>query len=420
MAILINSVIGAGIFGLPSKVFALVGTYSLFVYLICAVLILLIVMCFAELGSQFKITGGPYIYAKEAFGLFIGFETGWFVWLTRLTASAALCNLFIDYLSFIWSEAAALRAFIAIVIILFLAVINIIGIRKSVSVINFFTIGKLIPLTLFILIGVLFIDFGAFSFTKELEIGSVSTSILLLIFAFIGFEGGVIPAGEIIDPKRHIPFAMFTMISVVVVYYILIQFVCIGTLPELATSNRPLADAASIHLGKIGGLVITIGALISITGNLNSTMLVGPRSLFAMSEQGQLPKLFSKIHKNFHTPYISIILSALIILWLTISSSFISALKISVLIRLFTYGSAAAAIPILRRRKNVIKGSYKVPGGNLIPILVLGIIIWLLSTITLTELRDMSIITLIGLAVYLFGKRNSSKPKINSGLLIEI
>ncbi len=404
VAILLNGVIGAGIFGLPSKVQAIVGSYSLLAYLVCAFLILLIIMCFAEVGSRFKETGGPYIYAYKSFGPHIGFGIGWLVWLSRVTAFAALCNLLIDYLSFIYPAATIgiTRIIIISLIVLGLTLINLLGVRKAAITINFFTIAKLIPLIVFIIWGLFYINISNFTFENELTFDSLSTSVLLLIFAFSGFEVGVIPTGEIRNPRKNIPFAMFTLIAVVVALYLLIQFVSIGTFPDLSTSNQPLAEASRLFMGNTGAVFITLGALVSITGTLNSTMLSGPRALFAIAEQGQFPKFFASVNPRFHTPHYAIIISGLVVLILSIGGDFISAVKISTVIRLITYAITSASLPILRRKsKDSLSGGFTSPFGKIISITALVLIALLFTTITTGEVLNLIAAIMIGFVLYL-------------------
>ncbi len=399
----VNAIIGAGIFGLPSRIYALVGTYSLLAYLICALLAVLIVLCFAEVGSRFNDTGGPYLYAREAFGPALGFEVGWLLWLARLAAFAALCNLFIVYLGYLWPAAGSglWRTLVATAIVVSLTVVNVVGVRKAALVSDFFSVGKLMALLLFVTVGLFFIDSGRYSFAIQPAYGYFSTAVLLLFFAFSGFEVGVIPAGETLDPRRQMPFAILTAIGVVVLLYILVQFVCIGTLPGLASSPTPLSDASSRFLGAAGALVITLGALISVTGTMHSSMLVGPRILFAMAEQRQLPRIFLLTHPRFHTPYVAILLSAAIMLALTLSGSFISALTMSTLIRLAAYAATCAALPVLRRKNGAPPARFRAPGGIVTAIIALALIAWLLSNSTWREARDLGIAAAAGLLFYI-------------------
>jgi basic amino acid/polyamine antiporter, APA family len=307
MAITINTIIGAGIFGLPSKVAALIGNYSIFAFAVCALIIAFIVICFAEVSSRFKDTGGMYLYAKEAFGSVVGFEVGWLYWVVRVTTFAANCNLFITYLSYFYPNAKddSTRTFIVIIIVAVITLVNSLGVKQSTILTNIFTVGKIVPLIIFAAVGLFFIQPANFTFQAIPETVPFSKAILLLIYAFVGFEAAAIPAGETKNPQKSVPFALLSALAIVAVLFILIQIVCIGTLPEIAKSERPLADAASNFLGVFGAAFITIGALISIIGNLNVGFLTGSRMPFAMAEQNELPSFFAATHKRFKTPYIN-------------------------------------------------------------------------------------------------------------------
>src|SRR5881628_3410788 len=265
VAVTINGIIGAGIFGLPAKVYALIGSYSLIAFVACAGVVTLIILCFAEVGSRFDETGGPYTYAREAFGPTVAFEVGWLIWLARLTAFAANCNLMVSYLGFFWPAAnsAIPRALIITCVVLFLAALNVTGVRQAAIASDIFTIGKLVPMFIFIGVGLFFLNPYAFALGARPATGAFSQSVLLLLYAFTGFEMAAIPAGEIRDPQKHLPRALLLATAVVAGTYILIQVVCIGTLPELAKSTKPLADAGQRFMGTAGGVLISAGAMIS-------------------------------------------------------------------------------------------------------------------------------------------------------------
>ena len=402
VAVAINGIIGAGIFGLPSKAYALIGSYSLFAFVACAIVVVLIILCFAEVGSRFKDTGGPYLYAREAFGSIVGFEVGWLIWLVRITAFAANCNLLVGYLGFFYPDSGNRWPRFGIItgVVVGLTIINLIGVRQAAITGNLFTIGKLVPMLLFVSLGLFFIQPQHYSFAVRPEIGAFSQSVLLLVYAFSGFEMAAIPAGEVRDPQRNLPMAILVAIAVVAIVYILIQIVCVGTLPDLASSQRPLADSASRFMGTAGGAIISAGAIISMTGNLNVVLLSGSRMPFAMAERKELPPFLARTHQKFHTPHISILITAAIALAVTLSGTFIYALTISTLTRLASYAVTCAALPLLRRRKDAPPAKFKVPGGDLIAVLVLILASWLLYNSNLREARDASIAAAVGLVVY--------------------
>lgn len=382
-AIIINTIIGAGIFGLPAKVHSLIGTWSLVAFAACAVIVGFIVICHAEVSSRFSSTGGPYLYAREAFGPLVGFEVGWLYWIVRVTTFAANCNLLVTYLGFFIPEASqnAFRIAIILLIVLMIFIVNLIGVKQSAWMTNIFTAGKLIPLFIFVAIGIFFIQPANFAFDAVPEYGAFSSAVLLLIYAFVGFEVGVVVGGETKDPQKSMPFALIAALIIVASLYILIQVVSIGTLPGLAVSERPLADAGAIFLGTYGAAFITIGALISILGNLNVGFLGSTRLLFAMSEQRELPEILSYTHKAFRTPWVSILLTAIVIFFMTIYSTFFTALAIATITRLLVYATTCLALPVFRYRGNAPEAKFIAPMGTVAAVLSLGLIIWLLTRV---------------------------------------
>ena len=413
VALVVNSIIGAGIFGLPATVFARAGTYSLLAYVVSAAAIALVIVCFAEVGSRFKATGGPYLYARETFGPLIGFQVGWLLWLGRIAGFAALVNLFVGYLDYfipgighvVW-RSAVIAAIIAA-----LAAANVGGVRLSAAVTNILTIGKLIPLLLLIIVGAFFIDLHRYSFDASPSYGSLSEAALLLVFTFMGFEGASIPTGEMRDPARHLPFALLTGMVVVTVVYVSVQAVCIGTLPDLARSPRPLADAGLRFLGTPGASLIAVGALVSISGTLNALMFATPRLLFAMGENGQLPRLLCATHPRLRTPVPAILVTAAITLGLALSTTFISALTISTVVRLLAYTSTCAALPVLRRDPRSPRPSFVAPAGPLVSVVAVTLSVWLLSNTPASEMRVAGLAVLLGLVVYAIFGRGSRAPQ---------
>lgn len=402
IAIAINGIIGAGIFGIPSKVFAQTGAYSLLAFLVCAVVVVLIILCFAEVSSRFSATGGPYLYAREAFGSAVGFEVGWLIWLARLTAFAANANLLVDYLGFFWPQATSpyWREAVIIAVVGGLAVVNIIGVRDTAMVSNVFTIGKLIPILLFIAVGIFFIDPSRYSFAEAPGYGAFSQSVLMLIYAFTGFEMAVIPAGEIRDPRRNLPRAILTAIAVVALLYIGIQFVCIGTLPGLATSPRPVADASNLFLGRAGASLISAGVIISIIGNLNVLILAASRLPFAMGEGGELPGWLARTHPRFRTPHVAVLITVAVMLALTLWSTFSKQVNLSAITRLLSYSVTCAALVALRRSSQAPPAAFKAPAGVAVTIASLVLAAWLLSNSTWLDARDTAIAAFIGLAIF--------------------
>ena len=416
VAVAINAIIGAGIFGLPSRVFALVGTYSLIAFIVCAIVVALIVLCYAEVGSRFNETGGPYLYAREAFGRAAGFEVGWLMWLARLTAFAANCNLLVDYLGFFWAPATThyWREAIIVTVVVALAVVNVLGVRDAARVTNIFTVGKLIPIVLFIGVGMFFLNSQSYSLGAPPTYGAFSSSVLILIYAFSGFEMAAIPAGEVRDPQRDLPLALITAIGVVAVLYISIQVICIGALPELAASQKPLADASSIFLGRAGAAIISAGVVVSIVGNLNVIILAGSRLPFAMSERGELPRIVSATHRRFCTPHTAILLTSALAMALTLWSTFSKQVNLSVIARLISYGVTCAALLVFRRKHDAPPAMFKAPAGVAVAIGALLLSGWLLSNSKWLDVRDSIIAAAVGLAIYFAYRFARKRQPINS------
>src|SRR6266566_3143083 len=264
---------------------------------------------------------------RAAFGPTVAFEVGWLSYLARLTAFAANCNLMVSYLGFFWPAAnnAWPRATVIVLVVLALTTINVLGVRQAAIAGDVFTTGKLLPMLIFIAIGLFFLNPHAFALGARPATGAFSQSVLLLLYAFTGFEMATIPAGEVRNPQKNMPQALLIATAVVTFTYILIQVVCIGTLPGLGSSTKPLADAGQRFMGTAGAALISAGAMISIAGNLNVLVLSGSRVTFAIAEQKQLPSILARVHQKFFTPHISIIMTAVIMLVLTLKSSFVAA-----------------------------------------------------------------------------------------------
>jgi len=409
VALIVNNVVGAGIFGLPATAFALAGDFSLFAFVACALVMASIVACFAELGSRFTATGGPYLYARTAFGPGIGFQVGWMLWLARVSAFAAICNLMLGYLGYFWPGSAEWRVAIILAVVVALVLLNLLGVRRATITSTVFTVGKLIPLLLFIAVGLFFVSGRNYSFATLPAYGDFSQAVFIVAFAFMGFEVGGIPAGETSEPRRNLPFALLTAIAVVAALYVLIQFVCIGTLPDLATSPRPLADAASRVIGPLGAAVVAAGALISVTGTMNVVVLTTPRLLYAMAEQGDLPRVLAFTHARYRTPYVAILVSAAVMLVFTLASTFVTALTISTISRLLAFAAACVALPVLRRRTDVEPATFVLPGGLAIPIAAVALTVWLLSNSRAVELVAVAGTAAVGWVVYVLARRAGAR-----------
>src|SRR5262249_48305858 len=361
VGVVLNGVIGAGIFGLAARVFALSGVYSLLAFGACAVCVSLIVLSFAEVASRFSATGGPYLYARETYGPTVGFGVGWLVWIARVTSFAANCSLLPDYLAFFFPGAAAgaPRALILILVIGALGALNVRGVRNTANASNALAVGKLLPLAIFICAGLIALDPARFSLHAGTSYSPFSQSVMLLVYAFTGFEMAVILAGEVENPGRDVPRALLIGMTVVVAVYIGIQAVCIGTLPGLAESKRPLADSAARFLGGGGAVMITAGMIVSLAGNLNVLILAASRTIFAMAEGRALPAGLAAVHPRFRTPAAAVLATTAVMLALALSRTFIYLVTISTVARLAYYPATCAALPLFRRRASAPEAAYQ-------------------------------------------------------------
>jgi basic amino acid/polyamine antiporter, APA family len=380
VALVVNSIIGSGVFGLPSTVAALIGNYSPYAVLAAGAGMSVIMGCFAEVASRFQQAGGPYLYARVAFGRLMGIQTAWMLWLGQVSAPAANANLFVVYLGEFFPHARdpLPRAVILTVLVGFLAFINIRGVRAGAQVSNLFTAAKLVPLFAVIVLGLFVLQHHHWNIASA-PVASPGTSqwlkaMLLLVFAYGGFETALAPMSEAKDPRRDAPFALFMALLVCTVIYALIQWVVVGVLPDAAHSARPLADVARLAVGPIGAALVAVGALISFYGYLSAKILAMPRVPFALAEQGDFPKAFAAVHRRFQTPYVSILVFAAMVWGFALIGEFKWNVTLSAVARLLYYGVGCAALPILRRQQpEGASAMFHLPGGN--SFAVLGVIL---------------------------------------------
>jgi APA family basic amino acid/polyamine antiporter len=382
-AVGVNQVIGAAIFAQPSLYAASVGAWSPWLVAAVGVASLFIALSFAEVGSRFDGTGGPYLYTRTAFGRFAAFEVGWMMWFTRAASWAAVINVLATSLGFYvpaltggWPRAALITS-----IIVTLAAINIRGIRQSSLVLNALTVGKLLPLLVFIVAGIFFIDGSRLVPGETPSVADLSATGLLLIFAFSGYEVVPVPAGEARDPRRTVPFALIMTIVVVTIVMTLVQIVALGTLPGLAAAQTPLTDASVLFLGGAGAALMTLGAVFSTTGNNMGQALSGSRSLFALAEQGDLPRFFGWVHPRFRTPVTAIVVTSLVSLVLALSGQYATLALASAVSRLLVYVATCAATLSLRGPRfagRVNSATFTVPFGPVIPIAAIVIALTML------------------------------------------
>jgi basic amino acid/polyamine antiporter, APA family len=376
VALAVNAIVGSGIFGLPAVIAATVGSASPWVVLSGGLVMAVIVSCYAEVASQFTGSGGSYLYVRYTFGRLAGIQVGWLNLLTRFTAYAAAVNLFVQYLGqFIPEVAQPVPRLIVITFLVgTLVLVNYRGVSGGTLVSNVSAVAKLMPLALICVIGV------GYLFTHPPIVATAARAgadgwfkaMLLLFFAYGGYEAILIAGGEAKDPRKDAPFALFVGLLVVALIYTLIQFVVVGVLPDAAHSERPLADVAGTLIGPGGAGLVAVGALISVCGFLSAHMLTGSRSIFSLADLGDFPRGFAVIHPRFRTPHVAIVAFGSLIWLFAAFGSFSWNVTLSAVGRLVYYALVCAAVPVLRRRQPEA-ARFRVPGGMSLP--VLGVLI---------------------------------------------
>jgi APA family basic amino acid/polyamine antiporter len=407
-AVAINGVIGAGIFGLPAVAARMVGVSSPLAFVFCALVVSLFVLCFAEVAGRFSDTGGPYIYSRSLFGPFIAFEIGWCAWLARLSSFAANSNLLVAYLGFFVPSLSAgiPRVVILVLVSAILATVNIRGVTTGARFVDAFAAVKVGALVLFGAIGLGFVDWSRFSEASLQGNGNWGGAMLLVLYAFMGFENAAIPSGEARSPRRHTGWAVIIALGVSAAIYVAVQIVAVGTLPNLIASDRPLADAAQMFMGPAGATFISLLACVSIIGNIGGTALIAPRLTYAFSERKDFPALFGRLHPEYRTPVASIVLFTGVACALAISGQFIWLATMSVLARLTNYFVTCVALPLFRRRSAEPSG-FKVPFGSAVAIAGSALCIWLFMQATWSDLRGFAVACVAGGLLYLARPRGN-------------
>ena len=406
--LVVNGLIGAGIFGLPSGAAALAGEYCVLVYAFCALLILPIILCFAELGSYFRGTGGPIRYGTLAFGPFVGFQGGWLYYLARLISFSANTVLLTDSIAYFIAGAGTGtgRIISLAVICVGLSVINVLGSIESIRSMTLFTVIKfavliLLPLGGFILLGAEVIP----SFESPIPASdNLGAAALLLIYAFVGFEGAVVPAGEAKRPERDMPLGLLLGLAVVAVLYMVIQLVSQAAVPDLANSKTPLLDVSASLFGPVGAIVLMVGVAASVLANLVSSMFSATRVTYALSLEKSLPRWFGEVHSRYLTPANSVVFFGIAAFFLAAFGSFKVLAAMTVLSRLFLYGMSCAAIPKLRPQFRG-EGRFILKGGYLIPVLGIGACLWLMLQVSSQSIWMTTIFVGIGTLLFWIGKK---------------
>ncbi len=402
----VNGMIGAGIFGVGAEAARLAGNFSPWMFLLCGALMLPVIASFGEAARHFDGTGGPLLYAETAFGKFVGFQTGWTFYVARATAFAANINLLISAIAFFWigADEGATRATLLILICAGLTWVNVVGTGQAIRTVGVLTALKFAPLFALIV-------FGLPAITTEVFVAPAAqlppaadfgAALVLLVYAYVGFESAVVPAGETRNPSRDMPRALMATLLVVSIVYFFIQAVSVSVLPNLAQSERPLVEAGSVLLGGAGAMLITAGVIASVGGNVAGAMFSTPRMTYALARDGQLPSLFGWVHPRYRTPAASVLIFGGLVLVLALTGSFVWLASISVLTRLLMYLVCIGAIPALRRGAGQIKPLPAAPAtGYLMPVLAAVVCIGLVTQVSYNAVVVAAIFIAAGTVLYL-------------------
>jgi APA family basic amino acid/polyamine antiporter len=411
-ASIVNITIGGGIFRAPgtSEVTGRLGAAAPMAYVVCALAMAFVVLCFAEAGSRVSLTGGPYAYVERAFGGFAGFVIGWLLWVTGTIATAAVATIFADSVQRMFPSVASIgmRATTLVLVFAVVTTINVLGVRFGARLNIASTIAKLLPLALLIVLGLTRLNPDYLAWQSAPSAGDLTRASVFLIFVFAGIESALVPSGEVRDPARTVPRAVMVALVVVTVVYVLVQIAAQGVLgPSLAGRSAPLADVAEVLMGPIGAAMLGVAVVLSTFGYLCGMILAIPRALFAFGRDGILPAALAAVHPRYHTPWIAIIVQGTLALILALSSGFEPLVILANVSVLFVYLGCAAAAWQLRRRNIRDDSSASVrpiPGNFLAPPLAVVIIVVLLSSITLREWLVSGAVMAVGIVFWWFSR----------------
>lgn len=414
-ASIVNVTIGGGIFRLPSGVAQTLGTAAPVAYVVCALAMGLIVLCFAEAGSRVALTGGPYAYVEVAFGPFAGFAAGVLLWAVGTFALAAVSTVFADSVGALVPALKGGAARLAVLVGTFalLAGVNVRGVRQGTAVNAVATVAKLLPLLLLLAVGAFAAKGANLAWHGAPPAATVARSSILLIFAFAGIESALVPSGEVKEVARTIPRAIALAMVTVTLLYIGLHLVAQGVLGDrLAGSPTPLADAAAAVLGPWGRSLMLVGAVVSMFGYVSGMTLAVPRALFALGRDGFLPRQVAAVHPRFHTPWVAIAVQAVITCALAASGTFEKLAILANVSTLLVYAACCLAAWELRRRDVRAGGiPFRVPAAAVVPFVALAVIAWLLTSITLREWAVVGAVVAFAVVVY-FATAGSRRRRV--------
>lgn len=358
----VNATVGSGVFALPDDVFREMGGYSPLAFAICALLLLPVSLCMAELAARTDETGGPYVYARRAFGEDAGFVVGWFCWIATLVSWAAVTTLFVEILGVHGAPAKALGA----AMILALGVVNYVGVKPGAALVNIVTVTKLAAVLAFVGVGLLHMDTARLGGPAP-SLMQLGTGVYITLFPLQGFEVAPVAAGETKNPRRNVPLGTIGSLVFSAILYVIVQSVLVGAYPGLGgKTDTPFQDAAR-HLGPTIALVVLIGSMVSTGGFTAGSALGSPRYAEAMANDGILPGALARIHPRFRTPHVAIAVTAVLAAALVLPFDYRTLVGVANVTVVFQYVFSCLAVPVLRRKEPEDAARWRVPGGSLLP-----------------------------------------------------
>lgn len=411
-ALVVNSIIGNSIFGLPAELTRLLGRASPIAMVVAALIVAMIVACMAEVASQFTEAGGAYLYVRRAFGRFAGLQVGWFGVFACMTGGAANATLFVLYLASIWPAAGGRWARIGIMaaVIVVPTVVNYFGVRRGANLSTVLTVAKLLPLILLIALGLArFSQQQSISMAEFAKPGSSSwlRALLLLMFAYAGFEFAIAPGGEIKDPKRTVPFGLATGLLVCAVVYALIQFVTVATIGASATQH-PLADTASVLLRRGGSLFVAIAVMISTYGWISGNIVTAPRIVYSFAANGDAPGFLARINPRFNTPALAIVVYAVLVWLMAATGTYLWVVGVGAAALLILYSGVCASLIRLRRTQPEAQ-ALRIPFGPVLAVVAIAISLALISALDRHQALLIGVTTLLATGNWWWAKRQTVK-----------
>lgn len=414
-ASIVNVTVGGGIFRLPAspEVTGRLGAAAPLAYVACAIVMGLIVLCIAEAGSRVSMTGGPYAYVEATFGRYVGFLVGVMLWLLGCTAVPAVAGVFADTVARLVPAVGTSVGRAVFLALMFgaVATINVLGVRQGTRLNAVLTVAKLAPLLLLLVAGLFVVNGDNLRWTSGApSAGDISRASVFLIFAFAGVESALVPSGEVRDPARTVPRAVFLATGLVTLLYIGLQVVAQGVLgPQLVGDATPLASAAGRVFGPSGVVLLSVGFVISAFGYLSGMTLAVPRALYAFGRDGFLPRQVAAVHPRFHTPWVAIIVQSALAWLLAVTSGFERlAIIANVSAALVYLGCAAAAWKLRRMNVRQAEGTpFAIPGGAIVPVLTAVALLFLLSSVTAKEWSVLVTVIVVATVLYLVAGRRA-------------